>query len=57
LTKSQSKEEPDDAKVSSPVLKTSIGGDSCAEFNYGALKQFIRICVYSNYELSRIYRD
>jgi hypothetical protein len=34
LTKSQSKEEPDDAKVSSPVLKTCTGGASCAEFNW-----------------------
>ncbi|MFC5537624.1 hypothetical protein ACFPQ1_25120, partial [Rhodocytophaga aerolata] len=32
-TKSQSKEEPDDGKLSSPVLKTSTGGDSCTEFN------------------------
>jgi hypothetical protein len=29
----QAVEEPDEAKVSSPVLKTSGAGDSLAEFN------------------------
>jgi len=30
----QAVEEPDEAKVSSPVLKTSGAGDSLAEFNF-----------------------
>jgi hypothetical protein len=29
----QAVEEPDEVKVSSPVLKTSVVGDSLAEFN------------------------